>query len=133
MTRIKDIFFIFLIFVPFSIYLLPSNHSSDNTRAVENEWDFYSDFDPGANINGDTIHANGNVYYGFGRSSDESECWFRSENGIVYTFNSSDNKEYILYDFTMEIGDSIFLPEEYTCSFDSKIFLLSKNDTTKIP
>ena len=129
MTKIKDIFFLFLIIIPFSIYLLPLNQTSFYPMAIGNEWDFNSDFDPHSDIIGDTIHVNGRLYYGFSRPLSSTEYWLREDRNIVYALNTDDNTEHILFDFTMEIGDSIELPAGYGCSFGSKIFLISKNDT----
>jgi len=133
MTRIKDIFFLFLLITPFSIYLLPMNQTSFYPMAIGNEWEFNSDFDPHSDIIGDTMEVNGIVYYGFGRTSDAPEYLLRTDKDIVYTLNTFDNKEYILFDFTMGVGDSVLLPEEYGCSFGTKIFLISKNDTIITP
>ena len=133
MAKIKDIFFLILLIIPFSIYLLPLNQTSFYPLAIGNEWEFNSDFDPHSDIIGDTMEVNGIVYYGFGRTSDEPEYWLRTDKDIIYTLNTSDNKEYILFNFKMEVGDSVLLPEEYRCSFGTKIYLIGKNDTIITP
>ena len=133
MARIKDIVFLILLIIPFSIYLLPLTHSSFYPMTIGNEWEFNSGFDPHSDIIGDTIQVNGKIYYGFGRTSDVSEYWLRTDKDIVYTLNTSDNKEYILFNFKMEVGDSVLLPEEYGCSFGTKIYLIGKNDTIITP
>lgn len=133
MTRIKDIIFLILLITPFSIYLLPLNQPSFYPMAIGNEWEFNSGFDPHSDIIGDTIQVNGKVYYGFGRSTEILENWLREENQIVYCFNTTDSTEFVLYNFTMDIGDSTVLPAGYECSFGTKIFLISKSDTIVTP
>lgn len=129
MAKYKDIFFIILLILPFSIYLLPLNQSSFYPMAIGNEWEFNSVFDPHSDIIGDTARVNGILYYGFGRSSDVIEYWLREENETIYCLNPADSKEFVLFDFTMEIGDSIELPTGYECSLGTKIFLVGTNDT----
>jgi hypothetical protein len=129
MAKYKDIFFIMLLILPFSIYLLPLNQSSYYPMAIGNEWEFNSDFDPHSDIIGDTARINNKLYYGFGRSSDVLEYWLREENQTIYCLNPADSMEFVLFDFTIEIGDSIELPTGYECSFGTKVFLVGTNDT----
>ncbi len=133
MAKFKDIFFIILLILPFSIYLLPLNQSSFCPMSIGNAWEFKSVFDRHSDIIGDTAIVNGKLYYGFGRSSNAPEYWLREENQTIYCLNPADNGEFVLFDFTMEIGDSTELPSGYECSFGTKIFLVGTNDTIVTP
>jgi hypothetical protein len=97
------------------------------------EWEFYSDFDPHSDIIVDTLRSNGILYYGFSRSMSETDYWLREKNNRVYCLNEADITEFLLFDFTIDIGDSIELPSGYECSFREKIFLVNKSDTVVTP
>ena len=47
----------------------------------------------------------------------EIDCLVREENGIVYRYNESINDEMVMYDFTLEVGDSFtFFQHDIYCS-----------------
>ena len=133
MEKLKKVFLICLFLFPFFIYSSSFANSSFYPMAVGNEWEFNSDFDPHSDVIGYTSRVNGILYYGFGRSMDEREYWLREEDSKVYCLNTPDSTEFVLYDFTIEVGDSIELPVGYGCSFGGKIFLIGKNDTVITP
>ena len=56
--------------------------------------------------------ANGNLYYKmnvYSRSHSQRTVWLREDNRKVYVYSEADEKEYLLYDFSLKEGD--------TCAF----------------
>jgi hypothetical protein len=101
--------------------------------ALGNEWEFSSNIDPHSEMIVDTLRKKETLYFGFSRSLSEPEYWLREYDNRVYYFNLIDSTEFLLFDFTIDIGDSIELPLGYECSFGRKIFLVGKTDTIITP
>lgn len=53
---------------------------------------------------GNTTLING-IEYTQVLSNDTETCLFREENGIVYRYNENNGEDYIVFDFTLEMGD----------------------------
>ena len=56
--------------------------------------------------------ANGNLYYKmnvYSRSHSQRTVWLREDNRKVYVYSEADEKEHLLYDFSLKVGD--------TCAF----------------
>lgn len=68
----------------------------------------------------DTIDINGNTYLKLHRSIDSMVTWqqtsryLREDSSIVYMWK--DSSEIVLYDFTLEVGDTFHIPDH--CSMD---------------
>jgi hypothetical protein len=65
-----------------------------------------------------TIEINGETYHRMFNNDGES-CYVREENEKIYLFNDLNNSEFILYDFTLNVGNTFSLPHEdlYTCTY----------------
>lgn len=133
MEKLNKLFWLCLFISSSYLYSSTLADSSYFPMSIGNEWEFYSDFDPHSEIIVDTLRKNGVLYYGFTRSVTEPEYWLREYGNRVYYFNLADSTEFMLFDFTINIGDSIELPSGYECSFGRKIFLVSKSDTIITP
>ncbi|MFA6597112.1 MAG: T9SS type A sorting domain-containing protein [Ignavibacteriaceae bacterium] len=133
MEKLNKLFWLCLFISSSYLYSSPLADSSYFPMSIGNEWGFHSDFDPHSEIIVDTLRKNGVLYYGFTRSVTEPEYWLREYGNRVYYLNLTDSTEFILFDFTINIGDSIELPSGYECSFGRKIFLVSKSDTIITP
>ena len=121
--------FLFLFLSSSNLYSLNLSDSSYYPMTLGNEWEFYSDFDPHSEKIVDTLKINNKLYYGFALFATTPEYWLREHNNQVYYLNTSDSTEFLLFDFTLDIGDSIEFPLVYDCSFGRKIFLVRKSDT----
>lgn len=130
MEKLKKVYLLY--FLLSSSYLYSFSTSSDSSyypMALGNEWRFSATHSPHSEIIVDTIKRNGTLYYGFARFMSEPEYWLREYNNRVYCLNRKDSTEFILFDFTIGIGDSIVLPSGYECTFGKTITLVSKSDT----
>jgi len=133
MEKLNKLFWLCLFISSSYLYSSPLADSSYFPMSIGNEWGYYSNYDPHSEIIVDTLRKNGVLYYGFTRSMTEPEYWLREYGDKVYYFNLVESTEFILFDFTINIGDSIELPSGYECSFGRKIFLVSKSDTIITP
>ncbi|MDP3151011.1 MAG: T9SS type A sorting domain-containing protein [Ignavibacteria bacterium] len=133
MEKLNKLFWLCLFISSSYLYSSPLADSSYFPMSIGNEWGYYSNYDPHSEIIVDTLRKNGVLYYGFTRSVTEPEYWLREYGNRVYYLNLTDSTEFILFDFTINIGDSIELPSGYECSFGRKIFLVSKSDTIITP
>ncbi len=59
---------------------------------------------------GETVEINGNIYREL-MSLDMVNCLLREEEGIVYKYDESSDSEQIVFDFTLEAGDSFQISE----------------------
>lgn len=59
---------------------------------------------------GETVMVNGLTYRRIRRANSSSACLVREENGRIYKYSTSLNAEILMYDFTLEIGDTMILP-----------------------
>jgi len=68
-------------------------------------------------VSGETI-INGKTYKSVINSNiPEIDCLVREEGGIVYKYDENINDEVVMYDFTLEVGDSFtFLNYQFYCS-----------------
>ena len=62
-------------------------------------------------VSGDTI-VDGKTYKRVFNNDGETHCLVREENGIVYKYSVTSTNEVILYDFTMELGETFTLPTD---------------------
>ena len=133
MERLKITFVLYLFFFPILLYSFPIADSSYFPMALGNKWEYSSAYSPDSIMIVDTLQKNGFLYFLFARSISEPEYWLREINNQVYYFKQSDSTEFLLFDFTIDVGDSIELPWGFECSFGRKIFLVSKKDTIVTP
>jgi hypothetical protein len=102
--------------------------------SLGNHWDYTSNLYPVSFEITDTTTINGLLYYGLSMwSGSEPEYWIRNDENTIYMFNIKDNKDYILFNFNAEVGQSWELPSGHECEFGIKIKLISKIDTIKTP
>ncbi|MBU0561491.1 MAG: T9SS type A sorting domain-containing protein [Bacteroidota bacterium] len=132
MKKLNKLFWICLFISSSYYYSATLVDSSYFPMSIGNEWEYYSDFEPHSEIIVDTLRMNGVLYYGFTRLADPV-FWQREYEDKVYYLDLSDSTEFLLFDFTIDIGDSIELPSGYECSYGRKIFLVSKSDTIITP
>ena len=86
----------------------------------------------------DTQKVNGKIYYAFEETFYPRYLWFREEAIRVYIVDttgyelSTSFRELLLYDFSINVGDTIYVPVtnvELICDYHGKITLNSKNDS----
>jgi Secretion system C-terminal sorting domain len=136
MGKLKNVFIICIV-IPISyIYTYSQSDSCYYPMSLNNEWEFNTHTE----IIIDTIWRNGNLYYGFSHYTSEPDYWMREANNKVYYFDPHDYREFLLYDFTIDIGDSILFPSGFNilglptkCFYGDQIVLVSKNETIITP
>jgi len=131
MGKFQRIYLLLLFLAPSSIINTQSiSDSSYYPMVMGKKWEFSADFSPHSESIVDTVRMSGALYYGVARFGTEAEYWLREDNDRVYCFNKSDSTEFMLFDFTIDIGDTIILPpSEFDCMFGRIITLMSKDDT----
>ena len=141
---IFPIFLIFYLFTNFPIYSQSQTDSSYFPLDIGNKWVYestdhiYSD----TIIVTDTQRVRGKIYYALKEYS-YRYTWFRTDNNKVYIvdtaavhLDSSNIKEYLLYDFSSDIGDKWFVPVKNSniyCDYADSISLVSKSDIITTP
>ena len=66
-------------------------------------------------LNGETVLINGMTYHRIRRNNSNPACLIREDNGKVYKYYFSLDSEVIMYDFTLEIGDTILVKLSEYC------------------
>ena len=104
--------FFFLNFISAQPYL--PMLENDHSWSVDVDW-YYEPhggrFSVDHNISGITM-ING-IEYKIVSSDEGIDCFMREENGLVYKYNDWADDEYVIYDFTLEIGDTWVYSEWY--------------------
>lgn len=105
--------FLLLIF-PFSL-----SYGQDYIPMLDevNEWNVVLDIGYGLNSGlatiGDEAVFDGRTYKGvYINESDTAFCYLREEAGVVYRLNDDMTTERVFLDFTLEIGDTVVLPND---------------------
>lgn len=82
----------------------------------------------------DTARALGHLYYGLTTWGTTPSFWFRCSGESVFVIEApTDTEENLLYRFDANIGDTIFLPSRYACTFGTAIILAARGDTISTP
>ncbi|MFA6977977.1 MAG: T9SS type A sorting domain-containing protein [Ignavibacteriaceae bacterium] len=131
MEWLKKTFILCLFFFPILIYSFPIADSSYFPMALGNKWNYTSTQYPDSVMIVDTLSKNGFLYFGLAGTS--QAYWFREKDNRVYFLNPTESNDILLFDFTLDVGDSIELPTGYECSFGRRLFLVSKTDTIVTP
>jgi hypothetical protein len=77
-------------------------------------------------LEGETV-INGKTYKNVYREYGGTTCFVREENGIVYRYHPNEDVETIMYDFTLELGDTFNFPDPETslvefCTMEGLLF-----------
>lgn len=81
-------------------------------------------------INGHIYFKSWVAYYGDYLSNGIArDLFYREESGRVYAYNAKTEKEYVLYDFTMQPGDSFIYENQGVVDEPFKLTLVSIRDT----
>ncbi|NNM22770.1 MAG: hypothetical protein HKO54_04380, partial [Flavobacteriaceae bacterium] len=94
---------------------------------------YHEPFDPGCEICdccsytiteqitiGEIVMVDGKTYNRVLRNEAGTSCLVREENGLIYKYSETTEVEVLYYDFTLDLGDTFFLPledQEY-CSWE---------------
>jgi len=98
--------------------------------SLGNEWSFSSRFFPHTERIADTATINGKLYYGLTIWSPSVAYWLRFSDDSVFVMQTrNDTTEYLLYDFTADVGDTISLPSIFTCEWGNRLILESKEES----
>ncbi len=133
MEKLKKVFLFCLFISPSFLYSFQISDSTYYPLIVGSKWEYEADFSPHSETITDTLIKNGNRYFGISRYSTAPDYWLREENNKIYYLEKPDSAEFLLFDFTINIGDSIEYPHGVECSFGRKTFLVGKNETIVTP
>ncbi|HEY9167517.1 MAG TPA: T9SS type A sorting domain-containing protein [Candidatus Kryptonia bacterium] len=82
----------------------------------------------------DTARVNGYLFYGRALKGYPPSEWFRISNDSLFVIRSlNDTNEVLLYRFGAEVGDTIWLPSAYDCTYGEMVILAGKDDTVSTP
>ena len=100
---------------------------------IDNEWTYSFENSLHTEKIVDSTRVKGQLYFGLSIWSSEPQNWLRESNEIVYTIDTTDNAEILLYNFKVDTGESWELVPDFNCGLGGSITLLSKNDTVVTP
>jgi len=125
--------FLFVVGFISNSFSQPSNDSSFYPLKINFEWKYDSDFFSRSERIVDTVRINGSTY--FALTSDDYAIVFllREINNQIFIYNMQDSSEYLLFDFTADVGESWELPVDFACTYGTEITLAGKMDTVTTP